>query len=184
MKCKYIPGYENYFVTDTGRVFNKNFKELYQDKNKYGYNYVSLYNNCKRKNFRVHRLVAMLFVDNPNNFSFVNHKNENKRDNRASNLEWCSKVYNCNYGTAKNRLSNHRKDSPKVYRIAVVRCFDNKYYDCFSDTKEDGYNPCHVSEVCRGIRKTNNGDTFRYATNDEIKIFGKEYSFVKSLERG
>lgn len=43
--------------------------------------------------------MAQLFVPNPNNYTYVNHKDENKRNNTYSNLEWCTFEYNMNYGT-------------------------------------------------------------------------------------
>lgn len=158
--------------------------KCFRIKNKYGYNYVKLTKNGKSKAFKVHRLVAMAFIPNSNNFCFVNHKNENKRDNRASNLEWCNKKYNCQYGTSQERLSKNRKNSPFVKRIPVVRVSDGKFYNSCAETLNDGFDPCHVAEVCRGIRKTNCGESFRYATELEVKEYGRKYTFVKKFERG
>lgn len=56
------------------------------------------------KSMRIHRLVATAFLDNPNNYHEVNHKDENKLNNRVDNLEWCTRAYNCNYGTAIKRM--------------------------------------------------------------------------------
>lgn len=64
-----------------------------------GYLFVHLRLNGKYKNVRVHRLVATHFIDNPDNLEFVNHKDENKHNNKANNLEWCDFLYNVNYGT-------------------------------------------------------------------------------------
>ena len=64
-----------------------------------GYLVVSL----QYKMFRVHRLVAQAFILNPDNLSQVNHKDENKANNRVDNLEWCDSKYNNNYGTARIR---------------------------------------------------------------------------------
>lgn len=54
---------------------------------------------------RVHRIVAMAFLDNPNNYPIINHKDENPSNNHVDNLEWCTYKYNTNYGTAIERRS-------------------------------------------------------------------------------
>jgi hypothetical protein len=140
---------------------------------------VQLFKNGKRKKYRVHRLVAEAFLDNPNNFTDVNHKNENKRDNRLCNLEWCDRKYNSSYGTAQARLSTSRKNSPKVYRVPVIRIFPYKFYNSIEETRKDGYCPTHVRECCLGIRKTHKNSEWRFAVNKEVKKFGKVYTFIK-----
>ena len=72
-----------------------------------GYERVDLFKNKSRKQFSVHRLVAMTFVNNPDAKPFVNHKDENKLNNFADNLEWVSHVENCRYGTAIARRTEH-----------------------------------------------------------------------------
>lgn len=188
MIVKSIPGYEGLYSADIeGDIWNdKTWTILAQDKNKYGYNYVKLRDrNGKAKNCRVHRLVATTFLENPYGYTDVNHKNENKRDNRVCNLEWCSRKQNCEHGTARMRLSEHRKDSPKVKRLAVVREFPYKFYNSMSEAQEvDGYNSTHIRECCNGKRKTHGGATWRYATSREIKRYGRKYTFIKKRERG
>lgn len=51
----------------------------------------------------VHILVAKAFIPNPDNLPEVNHKDENKENDAADNLEWCTSKYNSNYGTCKER---------------------------------------------------------------------------------
>ena len=117
-----VVGYEGlYEVSNTGRVrsvdryvvdslghrrFYKG-KVLSIVKNKNGYLLINLYCNEKNKKCLVHRLVAEAFVSNPDNLPEVNHKDEDKTNNRVDNLEWCSRKYNVNFGTARIR----RKDT-------------------------------------------------------------------------
>lgn len=70
-----------------------------------GYLRTHLDKEGKRHFFSVHRLVAQAFLDNPNNYPCVNHKNEIRSDNRVENLEWCSFKYNANYGTRNKKIS-------------------------------------------------------------------------------
>lgn len=74
-----------------------------------GYHVVTLYSKNKRKKIQVHRLVAITFIPNPENFPCVNHKDENKLNNNLENLEWCSYSYNNNYGTARIRASETKQ---------------------------------------------------------------------------
>lgn len=104
---KPIKGFESYQISSFGRVkslekktYTKygNIRKIYpeiilkQNHNTFGYMQVNLGSKGRMK--IVHRLVAEAFLDNPNNFPVVNHKNGVKDDNRVENLEWCSVSYN------------------------------------------------------------------------------------------
>lgn len=65
-----------------------------------GYAYVNLHKDGKLKHCTVHRLVALAFVDNPNNLPMVNHKDENRLNNSADNLEWITNEDNLSYSDA------------------------------------------------------------------------------------
>ena len=115
---KPVAGYEGYYEVDQfGRVFSvdrvisvedngrkyekplvgKQMKQCMHDK---GYKIVSLTKDGKTKNIFVHRLVAEAFIENPDNLPMVNHKDEDKTNNFAENLEWCTASYNRTYGKA------------------------------------------------------------------------------------
>ena len=107
-----VKGYEGiYQISNYGEVIRlmsydsrghlRNSKILKQSKNKYGYLQLGLHKDGKEKKYLVHRLVAENFIDNPNNYPEINHKDENKQNNSASNLEWCDRIYNVNYGNAQ-----------------------------------------------------------------------------------
>lgn len=57
---------------------------------KFGYAILVLFKNLKYKNYRVHRLVALTYIPNPNNYPLVRHLDNNKLNNHVSNLEWCT----------------------------------------------------------------------------------------------
>lgn len=143
-KCRWksITGYEDlYEVSDngmvksvrrtnhSGRSYGKRMIGGYilrQITDKDGYKSVSLCKNGVRKPFRVHRLVAAAFLDNQKNLPIVNHKNENKADNRVSNLEWCSIAYNNHYGKGycEHRFLNVRKAVKQLnLNKKIVRVF-------------------------------------------------------------
>lgn len=89
-----------------------------------GYYKVTLYKDGISKQFRVNRLVAITFIPNPNNLPIVNHIDENPKNNRIDNLEWCTIKYNTLYGDAvdkirKSRVGKHAsKDTKERMSIA------------------------------------------------------------------
>lgn len=70
-----------------------------------GYYAVSLSKNNIHKIYLIHRLVAEVFLNNPNGYPCVNHKDENKTNNKMSNLEWCTHIYNNNYGKHNKKVA-------------------------------------------------------------------------------
>lgn len=164
-----VKGYTDYFIDEYGNVYSlKTHKYLSQEKGKDGYYYVQLCENGKRKRVSVHRLVAETFIDNPCNFPMVNHKDENRENNKVNNLEWCTEKYNTNYGNARVKQA-------KAVSKAVVRIETG---EVFCSQKEAGqimkvaYQ--HICDCCKGKKQTCGGYHWRYANREEAE---------KALER-
>ena len=106
---KNIIGYEGlYEVSNMGNVRNVRRNTLLRFSKNQGYIQVYLYKNGIRTGFKVHRLVALTFIPNPDNLPQVNHKDEDKTNNSVDNLEWCDHKYNINYGHRTENAINTR----------------------------------------------------------------------------
>ena len=125
-----------------------------------GYKRIFLKINNKQKAYLVHRLVAEAFIPNPNNFPIVNHKDENKTNNNATNLEWCSIKYNNNYGNHNKKvaIANQRKISQYDLKNNLIKNWGS--------IKQAGetLNICKTSISCclAKKRKTAGGFVWRY----------------------
>ena len=108
------------------------------------------------RTFRVHRLVAIMFIPNPDNLSQVNHIDENKKNNNVNNLEWCDTKYNNNYGTRTERSSLNRHKQ--------VRCVETgEIFESVQQVSEFlNVTDCMVSMCCNGKRKSCKGLHFEF----------------------
>ena len=125
-----IKGFEGYFINDKGDIisdnpYNKNYKgriKLTPSKDTNGYCVVTLNN----KSYKVHRLVAMTFIPNPNGYSQINHKDEDKTNNTVENLEWCTAQYNNTYNGKHYRATRW---ACKKCKLININTNDVKIYD-------------------------------------------------------
>ena len=92
-----INNFPNYSVSNFGNVMNIKTTKILKLNIKGGYYHVSLVNDFSKKLFKVHRLVAILFIENSENKPEVNHKDKNKLNNNISNLEWNTRLENCQH---------------------------------------------------------------------------------------
>lgn len=90
---------------------------------KSGYLRIGLRIDGRQKIFSIHRLVALAFLDRPSSYSLqVNHKDENKGNNRVDNLEWCTASYNTNYGSRNRRVSKKIKELKSTAEWKATNC--------------------------------------------------------------
>lgn len=172
-----IQGYEGlYEVSNIGNV--RSLDRIVKMKNganrttygkmlsKTSYNSTSCYEGvtlCKGgicKKYSVHRLVADAFIPNPDDLPEINHKDEDKRNNNADNLEWCDRRYNNTYGTAKFRAA-------MTQGKPVLQLLDGKIINgwpsmglaaAFTGASQSGISAC-----CHGVGKTSGGYEWRFA---------------------
>ena len=200
---KAIPGYEGiYEVSDQGNVRSLDRyvyrptllwgqaamtfcegRELKPQRDKKGYLEICLSNGCKKtaKRFKVHRLVAMAFIPNPDSLPMVNHKDEDKHNNRVDNLEWVTPQQNCLHGTATARQNKSRHhndpDNKRWKEIAMKHALgccrynkaDNtlvKQYASLTEAAQDsGTNITTILNQCKGKTQSRTSTYWRYAEN-------------------
>lgn len=181
---KDIPGYQGiYMISNLGRVkslertLNYEPSESYPNgrtrvlkekilspcRDKKGYLFVQLFINGNFRSKKVHRLVAEAFIPNPLNLEQVNHKDENKQNNKLSNLEWCTNIYNSNYGTGKYRKVLNKRIP--VVQYTKENVLVREYESATAATKVLGVSQgcCRqILQTCRGKFKTAFGYIWKF----------------------
>lgn len=112
---KKVDNFPNYSVSNFGRVRNDIRQKMMKISVKCGYGNLCLTNNIIKKNFKVHRLVALAFIPNPENKSDVNHKDKNPLNNNISNLEWNTRKENNQHRCANIMIKTNK--NKEIIRI-------------------------------------------------------------------
>lgn len=180
-----VPNYEDYLIYPDGSVYSLE-KNIFMkfSVTKLGYKSVELFNKNGSKRFWVHRLVAQAYIPNPDNLPQVNHKDENPSNNSVDNLEWCTAKYNMNYGNgAKTRHNKIDYTTPERKALAIkngkMACKPViqlslsgeiiARYESIREAEATFTNKhTHISECCKGKRKTSNGYMWKHERNDGI----------------
>lgn len=161
MEKRTLKDFPTYTIYSDGKIYSENVKRfLVPALDKDGYEKITLIDCKGKKNYlRVHRVVALAFIENPDKLPFINHKDENKRNNSVSNLEWCSAKYNANYGTRLKRLRNKFRKPIDQYSIDGVFI---KTWETIREAQEF-YKNSGIDLCCQGKRKTACGYVWRYS---------------------
>ena len=157
---KPVVGFEEFYLVNTsGYVFSRITGKIRRPvlNKKTGYNTLVLCGDHIKKTKCVHRIVAEAFIENPNGFGFVNHKDENKLNNDVSNLEWCSKAYNNTYNGKTQRCCK------KVIQTDPETGIETLWQSAKKASEAGIAHYKNISACCRGLRKSAGGFEWRFA---------------------
>lgn len=156
-----IKGYEDrYLVSSKGRIYSLTRQIMLKPVIERNYYRVQLFNGEKFKHIFIHRLVAENLIPNKSNHPEVNHKDENKLNNCVDNLEWCTRKYNVNYGTAIHRSLNKR--GKKIYQYSKDEKLVNQYESLMDAERITNIPNGNISACCRGSRNTAGGYIWKH----------------------
>lgn len=170
---KAIEGYEGlYEVSNLGNVKSLRRGIILKPGKARGYLKVNLRKDNKSQYFAVHRLVAMVFIPNPENLPYVNHKDENPSNNCVENLEWCSAQYNNTYGTAIKRRVETRTgreyiEDPEL-RHQARNDYKRKYNQDHKEEHKKWYQE-HKEDTITRAR------IFRQNNKEKVKEYNQRY---------
>lgn len=188
---KDIQGYEGlYQISNTGKVkslgrfvyngsgMRWNAERILKCKdNGHGYLNVCLARDKDDHKYAyIHRLVATHFVENPSGLPQVNHKDENKSNNNAENLEWCDMQYNNTYGTKIQRgvanmdyASIAKRRSVPVYQINLDGTIVRRHNGMSDAARKFGFKTSEISSCCKDKKHTHAGFRWMYASEYEVR---------------
>ena len=164
---KDIAGFEGlYKVSNYGRVFSVRKNTILKphiNNRGQGYFAVGLHNG-KNHTKPIHRLVAEAFIPNPNGYPQVNHIDENAKNNRVDNLEWCTSKHNNNHGTRNQKISISERNSTKKKKLAISQyTLDGQFVKTFSsatDASRSGFSKSHILDCARGLSRYSHSQGF------------------------
>lgn len=190
--------YEGFYeISNYGRVkslsrisVNKNgIKQLLKEKirkpthGKHGYLTLHLNKDNKVRQFYIHRLVAEAFIPNPDSLPFINHKDENKQNNHVSNLEWCTPVYNVNYGTAHDRMVNTQINNgyggKPVLQYSLSGEFIKEWQTAGIAAKELGLSTNAIRLCCLNYSSYSQSGGFQWKDKGDSREIGNILPIIK-----
>jgi hypothetical protein len=139
-----INDFSNYMINENGEIYSKIRNKLLKISTDKKYKTITLRKNNKAYTKKIHRLLGIQYLPNPNNFPCVDHINRDKLDNSLSNLRWVSYSINSkNKDSKKNSTSKFigvRKTKNKKNPYRAETAYEGKYYNIgYYKTEEEAY---------------------------------------------
>lgn len=165
--------FSNYKISKDGEILCWNYKNqditgiITQSEHTDGYCQVRLTDDDgNRHTIKVHTLVADTFIPNPNNYSDINHKDENKKNNYFTNLEWCTRKYNNIYNDKAIKIGLKLRNNERSKPILALDDNENIIYEFPS-----------VREAARFIGKTRADSNIHSGIKRNQKRYGYYWKF-------
>lgn len=162
---KPVEGFPRYIIDNAGNIYMKNGKKMRPHTGKGGYSQIILTNDHEKKTFLVHRLVALHFLEKADPSSEVNHKNGNKLDNRAENLEWISHGENLRHAfetglreqdVAPKQITGTKIDTGEKITFSSI----------YKAARALNISQGNICMACKGLRPYAGGYTWAYSGNE------------------
>lgn len=181
MYSRPVPGYEEFYnIDELGVVMRtakargtKPGKIIKQHADKKGYMRIRLTDGQKASTLKVHRLVALAFIPNPNNFPEINHIDLVKSNNYYKNLEWCTGLYNMQHAAENDHVGKcwlgkkgkeHNKSIP-ILAIKISTGEERSFAGGWEAARELGLRQGSIANVIRGRVKSTGGWKFSKMNN-------------------
>ena len=165
----------DYSVSTEGEVRKDITNYILSQSSQQDYKFVGLFIDGQQKRMRVHRMVAMTFIDNPDNKPYVNHINGNRYDNNVENLEWVTPSENTKHAVETGLMNNGRKRAVIQYSLNGEQMAT--FESASEAARQTGGSQSKITMCCKRQRQTANDYQWRYC-DDMQDIQKVEKKFI------
>lgn len=177
-KWKDLQLYPNFQISNLGRVKNIKTSNILKPRLKNGYFMV----NLKNKTASIHRLMALEFIENPENYPIVNHIDGNKTNNKISNLEWTTQKQNVSHSVQQKLITSYQRP---VIQYSLEHIFIKEWESITIASKFMSCSRKAIYAVCVGENKTAKGflweykyKNIQYSISSDAKIIEEYPNYV------
>lgn len=158
----------NYSVSKKGEVRNDVSGKMLNPSIQQGYCHVGLTIDGKIRRFRVHRLVAIAYLDNPENKPYVNHIDGCRSNNNLENLEWCTPAENTQHAVQTGLMQPSREKKVIQYSLSGEKI--QEFVSLSEAARQTDSQSAKITLCCQFKRKTHNGFQWRFKEDEQNSI--------------